>query len=141
VTPFFDDFRLQPRQLKPGDINMEWASQKLGPIFRRLVASDGTLRFIALATLFLQFQQFRPSVILVDEPELGLHPSAIEMLASLIRQASGEYAGDCRHAVVRAAGSPRAGRRSGGEPRRWWHSAYAFEVGGVGRVAFSKAKA
>jgi predicted ATPase len=46
------------------------------------------LRFIALATLFLQPEQYRPSVILVDEPELGLHPYAISMLASLVKQSS-----------------------------------------------------
>jgi predicted ATPase len=46
------------------------------------------LRFIALATLFLQPESCRPSVILVDEPELGLHPSAITLLASLVKQAS-----------------------------------------------------
>jgi hypothetical protein len=49
---------------------------------------DGTFRFMALATLFLQPEQYRPSVILVDEPELGLHPYAITMLASLNKQAS-----------------------------------------------------
>jgi predicted ATPase len=46
------------------------------------------LRFIALSTLFLQTQMGRSSVILVDEPELGLHPYAIEILSALIRQAS-----------------------------------------------------
>ena len=45
---------------------------------------------MALTTLFLQPKDFRPSVILVDEPELGLHPYAIGLLASLIRQASVE---------------------------------------------------
>src|SRR5260370_38864896 len=50
--------------------------------------SDGTLRFIVLATLFLQPEQFRPSVILVDEPELGLHPYAIEMMVAMVSQAS-----------------------------------------------------
>src|SRR5207247_10320501 len=50
--------------------------------------SDCTLLFVALATLFLQPKDYLPSVILVDEPELGLHPYAIEMLASLIRHAS-----------------------------------------------------
>jgi len=49
---------------------------------------DGTLRFIALATLFLQPGSYQPSVILVDEPELGLHPYAIALLASLIKQVS-----------------------------------------------------
>jgi predicted ATPase len=88
VTPFFHDFRLQPRQLKPDDIKLEWRHKSSDQYFDASSLSDGTLRFIALATLFLQPEQYRPSVILVDEPELGLHPYAIEMLASLIRQAS-----------------------------------------------------
>lgn len=50
--------------------------------------SDGTLRFVLLATLFLQPEELRPSVILVDEPELGLHPFAINLLAALMKQAS-----------------------------------------------------
>ena len=52
--------------------------------------SDGTLRFIVLATLLLQPASLRPSVILLDEPELGLHPYAITMVASLVKQASVE---------------------------------------------------
>jgi len=88
VTPFFDDFRLGPRQLKPEAIRVEWRHKSSDQYFDASSLSDGTLRFIALATLFLQPEEFRPSVILVDEPELGLHPYAIEMLASLIRQAS-----------------------------------------------------
>lgn len=88
VAPFFDDFRLQPLRLKPDDIRLEWRHKSSDQYFDASSLSDGTLRFIALATLFLQPEQFRPSVILVDEPELGLHPYAIEMLASLIRQAS-----------------------------------------------------
>ena len=64
------------------------AAQGSDQYFDASSLSDGTLRFIALATLFLQPERFRPSVILVDEPALGLHPYAIEMLASLIRQAS-----------------------------------------------------
>jgi predicted ATPase len=92
VTPFFDDFRLQPLRLKPDDIKLEWRHKSSDQYFDASSLSDGTLRFIALTTLFLQPEQFRPSVILVDEPELGLHPglhpNAIEMLASLIRQAS-----------------------------------------------------
>ena len=50
--------------------------------------SDGTLRFIALATLFLQPDTYRSNVILLDEPELGLHPYAITILASIIKSAS-----------------------------------------------------
>jgi predicted ATPase len=88
VAPFFEDFRLAPLQLKPDDIKLEWRHRKSDQYFDASSLSDGTLRFIALATLFLQPERFRPSVILVDEPELGLHPYALEVLAALVRQAS-----------------------------------------------------
>jgi predicted ATPase len=88
VTPFFDDFRLKPRKLRSDDIRLQWRHKKSDQYFDASSLSDGTLRFIVLATLFLQPEKYRPSLILVDEPELGLHPYAIEMLAALIRQAS-----------------------------------------------------
>jgi len=88
VAPFFDDFRLEPLRLKPDDIKLEWRHKHSDQYFDASSLSDGTLRFIALATLFLQPKQYLPSVILVDEPELGLHPYAIELLASLLRAAS-----------------------------------------------------
>jgi predicted ATPase len=88
VAPFFDDFRLDPLRLKPDDIKLEWRHKKSDQYFDASSLSDGTLRFIALATLFLQPAEYRPSVILVDEPELGLHPYALEVLAALVRQAS-----------------------------------------------------
>lgn len=88
VAPFFDDFRLDPLLLKPDDIKLEWRHKRSDQYFDASSLSDGTLRFIALATLFLQPEQFRPSVILVDEPELGLHPYALEVLAALIKQTS-----------------------------------------------------
>ena len=50
--------------------------------------SDGTLRFIALAAVLLQPQRLKPSVILLDEPELGLHPYAITLLAAMVKQAA-----------------------------------------------------
>jgi predicted ATPase len=88
VAPFFDDFQLEPAQLKPDSIILEWRHKNSDTYFDATMLSDGTLRFIALASLFLQPDRYRPSVILVDEPELGLHPYAITMLASLIKQAS-----------------------------------------------------
>jgi len=88
AAPFFDDFRLQPLKLKPDDIKLEWRHKKSDQYFDASSLSDGTLRFIVMATLFLQPESYRPTAILVDEPELGLHPYAIELLASLIRQAS-----------------------------------------------------
>ncbi len=88
VAPFFDDFSLRPLKLKPDDIKLEWRHKNSEQYFDASSLSDGTLRFIALTTLFLQPESYLPSVVLVDEPELGLHPYAIEMLASLMRHAS-----------------------------------------------------
>lgn len=88
VAPFFEDFQLEPLALNPNTIKLEWRHVGSDEYFDASSLSDGTLRFIALATLFLQPVELRPSVILIDEPELGMHPYAIEVLASLIRQAS-----------------------------------------------------
>ena len=90
VAPFFDDFQLNPDPLNAEAIRLAWKHKNSDQYFGAYSLSDGTLRFIALATLFLQPDTFRPSVILVDEPELGLHPYAITMLASLVKQASRE---------------------------------------------------
>lgn len=90
VAPFFDDFQLEPQKLNTDKIRLEWKHKGSEDYFDASSLSDGTLRFIALATLFLQPDNYRPSVILVDEPELGLHPFAITMLASLIKQISSE---------------------------------------------------
>lgn len=88
VAPFFEDFRLEPGTLNPDTIKLEWKHKISDQYFGASSLSDGTLRFIALAALFLQPVSHRPPIILVDEPELGLHPYAIGLLASLIRQAS-----------------------------------------------------
>ena len=88
MAPFFDDFVLEPQKLNPNKIQLEWRHKGSEAYFDASSLSDGTLRFVALATLLLQPDIFRPSVILVDEPELGLHPYAITLLASMIKQAS-----------------------------------------------------
>jgi predicted ATPase len=88
VAPFFDDFQLEPLLLNPETIKLEWRHVGTDAYFGASALSDGTLRFIALATLFLQPEELRPSIIIVDEPELGLHPAAITILAALVRQAS-----------------------------------------------------
>lgn len=88
VAPFFGDFLLTPDPLNEETIRLAWRHKNSDQYFGASALSDGSLRFIALATLFLQPEHFRPSVILVDEPELGLHPYAIAILASLAQQAS-----------------------------------------------------
>ncbi len=87
IAPFFDDFFLQPLALNADKIRLEWRHKGSDAYFDASSLSDGSLRFIALATLFLQPESLRPSIILLDEPELGLHPYAIAMLASLVKQA------------------------------------------------------
>ena len=88
VAPFFDDFLLRPDPLNEEAIRLAWKHRDSDQYFGASALSDGSLRFIVLATLFLQPEKFRPSVIIVDEPELGLHPYAISVLAALVKQAS-----------------------------------------------------
>jgi len=90
VAPFFEDFLLEPSALNQDRIRLEWRHRGTDAYFDVSSFSDGTLRFIALATLMLQPEELRPSVILLDEPELGLHPYAITLLASLVKLASVE---------------------------------------------------
>ena len=88
VAPFFDDFVLEPLALNEDTIRLEWKHKGTDAYFDISSLSDGTIRFIALATLLQQPVELRPSVILLDEPELGLHPLAITMLASMVKTAS-----------------------------------------------------
>jgi predicted ATPase len=88
VAPFFGQFRLRPNGVNGEMIELEWFERGEDIPFKAHHLSDGTLRFICLATVFLQPADLQPETILVDEPELGLHPYAITTLASLIRSAS-----------------------------------------------------
>jgi predicted ATPase len=81
---------LRPDPLNTNMVRLEWKNRESDKYFGPAALSDGTLRFIALSTLFLQPEQLRPSLILVDEPELGLHPYAITILSSLIKQVSAD---------------------------------------------------
>ena len=90
AAPFFDDFELEPLALNEDNIRFEWRHHGSDAYFDASSLSDGTLRFVALATLLLQPASLRPSLILLDEPELGLHPYAISLLASLLKKASVE---------------------------------------------------
>ena len=83
VAPFFDDFILRPLPENSDRIRLEWRERGSDYPFLAHQLSDGTLRFICIATLLLQPEL--PSTILIDEPELGLHPYAIGVLASLLR--------------------------------------------------------
>ncbi len=87
VAPYFERFQLQPDRLNEERINLEWTEINHPEVlFNATHFSDGTLRFIALATLLMQPDM--PEIIIIDEPELGLHPVAINTLAGLIKKAS-----------------------------------------------------
>ena len=88
VAPFFDDFILEPLELSSDRVNLDWKEVGHDKYMLASSFSDGSLRFIALATLLLQPVDYQPSVILIDEPELGLHPYALTVLASLVKAAS-----------------------------------------------------
>lgn len=88
VAPFFGDFCLRVQPGSQDQIELEWTEKGEDVPFKAHVLSDGTLRFICLVTVLLQPEAFQPGLILIDEPELGLHPFAIHLLASLIRSAS-----------------------------------------------------
>lgn len=88
VAPFFDDFSLRPDplSLNQQEIMLEWREVGSDFPFTAYQLSDGTLRFICLAAVLLQ--PFPPATIIIDEPELGLHPYAIEVLVGLLRSVS-----------------------------------------------------
>lgn len=83
VAPYFYDFVLNSDS--ENNIFLQW-EDKFGIIYGVNDLSDGTLRFIALTTLFLQPKL--PQTIIIDEPELGLHPFAIAKLAGMIKSAA-----------------------------------------------------
>ena len=89
AAPFFDDFKLRPVPAHPELIQLEWLQKDSDYPFRASQLSDGTLRFICLATALLQ--PIKPSTMLFDEPELGLHPYALTLLGSLFRQAAKQF--------------------------------------------------
>lgn len=89
VAPFFGDF--VHRTGNPEVVELEWTQKGKPDIpFKAHMLSDGTLRFICLATLLLQPVQLLPDTILIDEPELGLHPYAITVLVDIFKQVAEE---------------------------------------------------
>ena len=86
VAPFFDDFILEPDPFLGESILLEWRHRDSDVYGDASMLSDSTLRFLCLATVLLQPDP--PAVVLIDEPELGLHPYAITQLAELLEAAS-----------------------------------------------------
>ena len=89
IAPFIDHFLLEPSRLDENQIELRWVETgDPESSFSAYQLSDGTIRFVALATLLLQPDL--PEIIVIDEPELGLHPKAISILAGLIKSVSSQ---------------------------------------------------
>ena len=88
VAPFFEDFDLNPTASSGDAVVLNWRDRHSTFLFGPQQLPDGTRRVIALITLLLQPEELMPGVILLDEPELGLHPYAIDVLTQLIRDTS-----------------------------------------------------
>lgn len=88
MVPDFEGFILEPSALNPNHISLNWTHKGRKYEFGPHQLSDGSLRFIALATLLLQPDQKLPMLIALDEPELGLHPAALEVLAGMAKAAA-----------------------------------------------------
>lgn len=101
VVPYLKDFELAPEKLNEKSILLRWRDRNPDYEFGAHQLSDGSLRAIALITALLQPEELMPSVFVIDEPELGLHPLAVSHIGSLIKALS-----STRQVVV-ATQSPR----------------------------------
>ncbi|MCL1809899.1 MAG: AAA family ATPase [Clostridiales bacterium] len=86
IAPYFKDFDLKPKEQNNEQIVLRWKQKDYDGVLMPSQLSDGTLRFICLATLLLQPEELQPSIIVIDEPELGLHPYAMTIFAELVKK-------------------------------------------------------
>lgn len=101
AVPYIKGFILEPDLLDPRRIQLRWRDKNPDYEFGPHQLSDGSLRAIAMITALAQPEEMLPSVVFMDEPELGLHPSAIGIIADLVQEVS------LKRQVVIATQSPR----------------------------------
>jgi len=87
VAPYIMDFAVEPQAMNDRAVLLRWRDRS-GEVFGPHQLSDGTIRAIALITALLQPDELMPSIMIFDEPELGLHPAAIEHVSHLLKAAS-----------------------------------------------------
>ena len=87
VLPVFDRFEIDERY---GRAMLRWKAKGTDKTFGAHLTSDGSLRFFALVTLLNLPREMLPNVLLLDEPELGLHPVAIALIGNMIKVLANE---------------------------------------------------
>ena len=87
ILPGFDRFDIEPDY---GKVLLRWRARWTGKTFGAHLTSDGSLRFFALVTLLNLPPEMLPDVILLDEPELGLHPAAVALVGGMIKSLAAE---------------------------------------------------
>ena len=87
ILPEFDRFVIEESY---GKVLLRWKAKWSDKTFGAHLTSDGSLRLFALVTLLNMPPEMLPSVVLLDEPELGLHPAAVELIAHMIKRLSAE---------------------------------------------------
>jgi predicted ATPase len=89
VAPWFRDFEIEPFETKEGTrVALHWRGEDPDYVLKSFQLPDGGIRAIALITLLLQPKASMPRILLIDEPELGLHPFVLNAIAGLIRAAA-----------------------------------------------------
>lgn len=85
----FNDFELRTNPNLQDEVSLLWTSihNPNKPLTTKFL-SDGSIRFIALATILLMPPELQPAIIVIDEPELGLHPWAIKSLGGILKYAA-----------------------------------------------------
>ena len=87
ILPVFDRFQIDDSF---GKALLRWKAKGTDKTFGAHLTSDGSLRFFALVTLLSLPREMLPNVLLLDEPELGLHPMAITLIGNMIKALAGD---------------------------------------------------
>lgn len=82
ILPVFERFEIEESY---GKVLLRWKAKGVEQTFGPHLTSDGSLRFFALVTLLNLPPEMLPSVLLLDEPELGLHPAAISLVGDMVK--------------------------------------------------------